>query len=57
MANRLKEEYWLYVVANASAQPELCLIQNPGQKLEPTEELEIVRYIVRGWKVSAARAT
>ncbi|NVM26402.1 MAG: DUF3883 domain-containing protein [Desulfobacterales bacterium] len=56
MANRLKEEYWLYVVTNASTQPELYLIQNPSQELEPNEEVEIVRYIVRDWKASAAKA-
>jgi len=56
MANRLREEYWLYVVTNASNQPELYLIQDPGQKLEPNEEVEIVRYIVKDWKLSAARA-
>jgi len=27
---RLGDEYWLYVVTNASSSPELYLIQNPG---------------------------
>jgi superfamily II DNA or RNA helicase len=52
MANRLKDEYWLYVVVNVAAKPELYTIQNPASKLKPSEEVEIVRYIVDkdGWK-------
>jgi len=46
MANRLKDEYWLYVVINVATKPELYVIQNPASKLKPNEEIEIVRYIV-----------
>ena len=46
MANRLKDEYWLYVVVNVATKPELYTIQNPASKLKPSEEVEIVRYIV-----------
>jgi len=53
MAQRLKEEYWLYVVTNATSNPELYLIQNPSEKLNPDEEVNIVRYIVRNWKDKA----
>jgi len=53
MANRLQDEYWLYVVENAVREPDLYLIQNPGTKLKPNERVEIVRYIVRDWKESA----
>jgi hypothetical protein len=46
MANRLKDEYWLYVVVNVATKPELYTIQNPAIKLKPNEEIEIVRYII-----------
>jgi len=50
MAHRLKNEYWLYVITNAVKSPELYTIQNPAEKLEPEEEVEVVRYIVSNWK-------
>ncbi|MGQ9648063.1 MAG: helicase-related protein [Thermodesulfobacteriota bacterium] len=53
MAQRLKEEYWLYVVVNAASNPELYLIQNPSAKLEPDKVVDIVRYIVKNWKEKA----
>ena len=49
MAQRLKDEYWLYVVVNAAANPELYLIQNPAAKLEPKEEKETVKYKFEDW--------
>jgi len=54
MAHRLGNEYWLYIVVNAEA-PELYTIQNPGEKLKPDEEDEVVRYIVTDWKGSAIK--
>lgn len=53
MAQRLKDEYWLYIVVNASSKPELYLIQNPASKLSPDKVVDIVRYIVRDWKEKA----
>jgi hypothetical protein len=53
MAQRLKDEYWLYIVINASTNPELYLIQNPASKLSPDKEIDIVRYIVKNWKEKA----
>lgn len=53
MAHRLGNEYWLYVVVNASKTPELYTIQNPAEKLKPEEETEVVRYIVTEWKDAA----
>jgi hypothetical protein len=57
MANRLKDEYWLYIVVNVATKPELYTIQNPASKLEPSEEVEIVRYIVDkdDWKNAARK--
>jgi len=44
MAHRLSGEYWLYVVTNASA-----------SKLKPSEEIEIVRYVIDNWKDHAEK--
>jgi superfamily II DNA or RNA helicase len=56
MAQRLKKEYWLYVVVNAATTPELYLIQNPAEQLKPEEEIDIVRYIVKDWKSKSEKA-
>jgi hypothetical protein len=45
-AQRLGDQYWLYVVMNCKSRPELHLIQNPATKLTPREEVSVVRYIV-----------
>ncbi|MCM8810836.1 MAG: DUF3883 domain-containing protein [Candidatus Omnitrophica bacterium] len=50
MAQRLKDEYWLYVVTNASSNPQLYTIQNPAEKLEPHQIVDIVRYVITDWK-------
>ncbi|CAD7780654.1 MAG: RNA polymerase-associated protein RapA [Candidatus Methanoperedenaceae archaeon GB50] len=55
MAQRLGDEYWLYVVTNADSSAELYLIQNPAKHLKPDEEIDIVRYIVRDWKEKAVK--
>jgi len=56
MAQRLKNEYWLYVVVNAANNPELHLIQNPSAKFEPYKVVDIVRYVVKDWKEKAEAA-
>jgi len=53
MANRLQDEYWLYIVVNAIADPELYVIQNPAAKFDPEEQIEIVRYVVNNWQEKA----
>ncbi|MEM3402888.1 MAG: helicase-related protein, partial [Candidatus Hadarchaeales archaeon] len=57
-AKRFKEHYWLYVVANAITQPKLWIINNPAEKLEAEEKVEVVRFIVspEEWKKKAAEA-
>lgn len=50
MAHRLGNEYWLYVITNAIKNPELYTIQHPAAKLQPEEEVEVVRYIISNWK-------
>ncbi|MEM2890675.1 MAG: DUF3883 domain-containing protein, partial [Candidatus Hadarchaeum sp.] len=49
-AQRLGEEYWLYIVEDAATDPKLYTIQNPATKLRPEEVAEVVRYVVKDWK-------
>ncbi|MHA1267966.1 MAG: helicase-related protein, partial [Candidatus Helarchaeota archaeon] len=56
MAQRLGDDYWLYIVTNAASQPNLYLIQNPAAHLQPDEEIDIVRYVVKDWKKFAVVA-
>ena len=42
---RFKDQYWLYVVANAASKPSLYIIQNPANFLDATEKMD-VRYLV-----------
>jgi hypothetical protein len=58
MAQRLGNDYWLYVVEYAGERhgrtPVLYTIQNPAAKLQPQEVVEIVRFVVSDWKKAAA---
>ncbi|MEQ8225050.1 MAG: DUF3883 domain-containing protein, partial [Candidatus Eremiobacterota bacterium] len=45
-AKRFKDDYYLYVVLNASCEPELYVIRNPAETIKPEEKVEVVRYIV-----------
>ncbi len=51
-ARRFKDQYWLYIVVNATTNPTLYIINNPSEKLKPEEKIEIVRYVVpsKEWK-------
>ncbi len=53
MANRLGDDYWLYVVEHCRSQPQLYTIQNPAAVLSPEEVVEVVRYLVADWKAAA----
>jgi hypothetical protein len=57
MAQRLGNEYWLYVVENAATQPRLRIIQNPAAKLQPEEVVEIVRYVIKNWQGASDEGT
>jgi len=46
MAQRLGDEYWLYIITEAASQPQLYCLQNPARHLHPREIQEIVRYQV-----------
>ena len=56
-AKRFKEEYWLYVVANAGSSPTLYIVNNPVENLKPQEKIEIVRFLipVKEWKNKGKR--
>lgn len=51
-AQRFKEDYYLYVVFNASIKPELYIIKHPTENLKAEERIEIVRYIIDGHEVT-----
>jgi len=54
-AQKLGADYWLYVVVNAVTSPELYVIQDPASRLQPEEEVEIVRYVVKDWQAAALK--
>jgi predicted DNA-binding transcriptional regulator YafY len=45
-AQRFGQDYWLYIGVNCKTKPEPHLIQDPGSKLDPKEEVTVVRYMV-----------
>jgi len=45
-ARRFKDDYYLYAVMNAATEPQLYIVQNPAENLEPEEKVEVVRYVV-----------
>lgn len=53
MASRLGADYWLYVVEHALTAPHLTPIQDPAARLPAEEVVEVVRYVVRDWRVVA----
>jgi superfamily II DNA or RNA helicase len=53
MAQRLGEDFWLYVVEQCRTQPRLYPIRNPAAVLSAEEVVEVVRYLVRNWKEAA----
>jgi hypothetical protein len=57
-ARRFREQYWLYVVTNAVANPTLWVINNPAENLEAQEKVEVVRFIIPAeeWKRKAVKA-
>ena len=45
-AKRFGDDYYLYAVMNAAGKPQLYIVQNPAERLEPEEKVEVVRYVV-----------
>jgi superfamily II DNA or RNA helicase len=56
-AQRFGKDYWLYVVVNCKTKPELYMIQDPASKLNPKEEVSVVRYMVAqaDWKKASEK--
>ncbi len=51
MARRLQDEYWLYIVENATSDnPGLHTVQNPASRFRPEEVIGVVRYVIKDWK-------
>lgn len=50
-AHRFKEDYYLYVVFNASKSPQLLIIQNPAENLYAHERIEMVRYVINSQEI------
>lgn len=47
-AQRFGKDYYLYVIFNAGTdKPELYIISNPAENLQPEQKIEIVRYSIR----------
>jgi hypothetical protein len=46
MAQRLGDEYWLYIITDAASQPHLYCLQNPAHHLQPRAIQQVVRYQV-----------
>ena len=57
-AKRFKDQYYLYVVANAVTNPTLYIIRNPAENLEAMEKVEIVRFVIspEEWKSKSVKA-
>ncbi len=51
-AKRFKDQYYLYIVTNATTNPTLHIIRNPAENLNIIEKFEVVRFIVplQEWK-------
>jgi hypothetical protein len=51
-AKRFKNQYWLYIVTNASTNPELYIINNPSENLQLVQKVETVRFEIplEEWK-------
>lgn len=55
---RFKEQYWLYVVANVATSPTLYIINNPAEKLNAEEKIEVIRFLIPSeeWKNKGVKA-
>ncbi|MCP5105389.1 MAG: DUF3883 domain-containing protein [bacterium] len=45
-ANRLGDDYYLYVVLKAASKPELHIFKNPAKNLHPNQVIDVVRYVI-----------
>ena len=56
-AKRFKDQYWLYIIANAATEPTLYLINDPVNNLQIQEKIEVVRFLVslKEWKAKGEK--
>jgi SNF2 family DNA or RNA helicase len=52
-ARRFNDDYYLYAVMNTATKPQLYIIQNPAENLEPEEKVEVVRYVIPFKEINA----
>lgn len=52
-AKRFGDDYFLYVILNASTKPELYIVKNPAQNLSPEERIEVVRYLFKNQEITS----
>lgn len=52
-AKRFQNDYYLYAVMNASARPQLYVVQNPAENLRSEEKMEVVRYVIPFSEIAA----
>ena len=57
-AQRFGTDYWLYIVTHCKSEPQLHMINDPASKLTPSEEVSVVRYMVKpdDWKAATTTA-
>lgn len=56
-ASRFGSDYYLYVVFNASSNPQLYVVENPVENIEPEKKVELVRFIVKSDQVTESGHT
>ena len=56
MAKQLKDDYFLYVVLNASTQPDLYIIQNPAEKINAVQQTTDVRFRIPLSEITQSRS-
>ena len=58
-AQRFGNDYWLYIVTNCRAEPQLHMIQHPAARLSPSEEVSVVRYMVKpeDWRAASTEGS
>ena len=52
-AKRFRDDYYLYAVMNAASEPQLHIVRNPAENLEPEERIEVVRYVIPFGEIAA----
>jgi SNF2 family DNA or RNA helicase len=56
-AKRFRDDYYLYAVMNVAKKPQIFIIRNPAENLEPEEKIEVVRYVIKADEIVAKGQT